>query len=96
MNLFGRHPRQDEQTWDNAPPWAIELGAMILYTWEQQMAAIDDLKTAVTNLATEVAAVSNAIDAKPPSVSEADLQTVVAQINPLVDTLKSVVTKITG
>lgn len=50
MKVFGRHHHKCENPWEEAPPWAIELGyvmGLILGNTESIMAAIDDLQAAV-------------------------------------------------
>lgn len=94
--IFGKHPHQNEWHWDDAPPWAIELGAMILYTWEQQMAAIDDLKTVGTNLTSAVTALAAAVDARNSThtISDADLVPVIAELTAAVTAINDAATKI--
>lgn len=50
MKVFGRHHHKCENPWEEAPPWAVELGyvmGLILGNTESIMAAIDDLQAAV-------------------------------------------------
>jgi hypothetical protein len=50
VKTFGFHHHQNPSPWDDAPPWAIELGlgmARIIDNQETIMAAIDDLQAAV-------------------------------------------------
>lgn len=51
MKLFGQHHHGCENPWDEAPPWAVELGFMVslvLEKMESIMSAIDDLQAAVS------------------------------------------------
>ena len=94
--IFGRHPHQQERLWDDARPHEIELGAIILFTWEQTMAAIDDLKTTGVNLTAAVTALTAAVEARNAShtVSDADLAPVIAELTAAVTAINDAATKI--
>jgi hypothetical protein len=67
VQLFGHAFHKDDQPWYNAPAWAIELremGLIIIGNQETQMAAIDDLNTAVAALQTEVGTIGTDMDAQ--------------------------------
>jgi hypothetical protein len=66
MKLFG-YPQahNNASPWDQAPPWALEVGIMlslIIERQETQMAQSDDLNNAVTSLATGFAAEHDAVN----------------------------------
>jgi hypothetical protein len=50
MKTYGFDHHKHADPWNDAPPWAIELGVIMLLTLSKQeaiMAAIDDLQAAV-------------------------------------------------
>lgn len=99
------HHRKKVSPWVGAPMWAIELGAM-LFTMldlqkqleEQVMAAIDDLKSALADLATSINNSNAEIEAlltkiATPGTSDADIQAAVQQIRDLTGSINAEVDK---
>lgn len=67
MKLFGFDKHHHPNPWNDAPPWALEIGFMlgiIIKRQEGQMALEDDLNNVVTALATGYAAEHVAIEAE--------------------------------
>jgi len=95
------HDSHQPNPWNSAQPWAIEIGrgiGAILDKMETFMAAIDDLKAAIADLATELAANNAGIDllltkVTTPGTSDADVAAAVASIRGLIATNKAEVDK---
>ena len=101
MRLFGHHRHREDDPIVTAPGWAQELYFMALHIIENQektMAAIDDLKAAIADLATELTANNAEIDALltkigTPGTSDADVAAAVASIRDLIASNKTEVDK---
>lgn len=101
MRIFGHGRHGRENPWEGAPPWAIELGAIGLIIIENQettMATLDDLKSALADLTTSVAANNAEIETlltkiTAPGTSDADVESAVSQIRSLIATNTAEVTK---
>jgi uncharacterized protein YfaQ (DUF2300 family) len=81
MKLFGQHIHNDHDPWhtNKAPSWAIEL----FLQQEITMAAIDDLNTAVSNLATAVQALIDKVGSAPAGTPDAPIEAAVTALNDL-------------
>jgi hypothetical protein len=84
--------------WHEAPTWAVALKDLVLFTWEVQMAAIDDLKSAVSDLAAELSRNNAEIESLLTKItsstsSEADVAAAAASIRDLIASNKAEVDK---
>jgi len=92
MKVHGRHHHKCENPWDEAPPWAVELGyivGLLLANTEKIMTDTDDLKQAIADLTTQLTANTAEIEdlltkITTPGVSSADVQSAVASIRALI------------
>lgn len=93
--------RKRASPWAGAPLWAIELGAMLYTLIESQdktMAAIDDLKSAIADLATQINDNNAEIEALLTKItatgaSEADIAAATQSIRDLIASNKAEVDK---
>lgn len=82
MRLYARHLHKSDVPWDHCPFWAFEIREMLVLVLDQQekqMAAIDDLNTAVAGL---VSAVETFIAKQPPAgTPDSAIEAAVSTIN---------------
>lgn len=101
MRVFGKHHHKCDDPLVEAPQWAVELyylGLVILEKMEKVMSDLDDLKSAIADLATELADNNAEIEALlvkigTPGVGTADIQAAVTQIRSLIADNKTEVDK---
>lgn len=61
MHIFGFEKHKNRSPWDDAPPWAIELGLMLSIIIRQQETNIMDLNELQTAVAAEDTVIDSAI-----------------------------------
>lgn len=105
MKIFGypkHHPH--ESPWDSAPPWALEIGALIIIALENIMSSFDDLKAALDTVTGKVSTVKtdtesllaklSAIQSAPPAgmspEQQAALDAAVTQAKGIADSLGAI------
>jgi len=65
MKVYGRHHHHHENPWDEAPPWAIELGhivGLLLANTEKIMSTIEDFEATLTAIDGKVATVKTDVE----------------------------------
>jgi hypothetical protein len=100
MKLFGHHHHHHygDQHGSEVPPWAAELKDLIISNQEAIMAALDELKAAIADLATELNDNNAEIEVllgkiTAPGVSDADIAAAVQSIRDLTTANKAEVDK---
>lgn len=74
MKLFGFDKHHHPNPWNDAPPWALEIGLMlgiIIKRQETEMTIADDLNNTVTSLATAFAAEHDAVQVEIDALTKA-------------------------
>lgn len=74
MKIFAFHHHGHSSPWDSAPPWAVELGAMLIHVIDNQekiMATLDQVLTDVTDESNRLDSLSTLIDGLKTQLSDA-------------------------
>jgi hypothetical protein len=77
MRIFGHHFHHNDNPWDEAPPWAVELRQIGLITIENQEKQMSDLTKLTADIDALIAA---ATSLKPPPDNQAAVDALAAKV----------------